>query len=46
MKVRYALWAAALLAFLNIHAPAATLYVSLASTNPVPPYVSVHQFRQ
>ncbi len=38
MKVRYALWAAALLAFFNIHAPAATLFVSLASTNLVPPY--------
>ena len=38
MKIRYALWITAFLTFLNIHAPAATLYVSLASTNPVPPY--------
>ena len=38
MKIRHARWAVALLAFLNIHAPAATLYVDLNSTNPVPPY--------
>jgi PKD repeat protein len=38
MKTRYATWAVALLAFLNFYAPAATLYVSLNSTNPVPPY--------
>ena len=40
MKIRQALWAAALLAFLNIHAPAATLYVSPNSINPVPPYTN------
>ena len=38
MKTRFALWATVLLAFANVSAPAATLYVSLTSTNPVPPY--------
>ena len=38
MKIRYAVWIAAFLTFLNLHAPAATLYVSLNSTNPMPPY--------
>jgi hypothetical protein len=38
MNTRYAVWAAALLILPNVHAPAATLYVDLNSTNPVPPY--------
>ena len=38
MKICYALWAAALLVFSTIRGSAATLYVSLTSTNPVPPY--------
>jgi len=38
MKIRYALWITAFLTFLNLHTLAATLYVSLTSTNPVPPY--------
>ncbi len=32
MKIRDTLWAAALLAFPDMHAPAATLYVDLNST--------------
>jgi hypothetical protein len=38
MKIRRAQWGATLLVLLNFHAPATTRYVSLASTNPVPPY--------
>jgi hypothetical protein len=38
MNARYALLAATFLTFINLHAPAATLYVSLACTNPVAPY--------
>ena len=38
MKIRYGLWTVAFIISLNLHTPAATLYVSLASTNPVPPY--------
>ena len=40
MKIHPAGWAVVLLALLNIPAPAATLYVNLTSTNPVPPYAS------
>lgn len=38
MNTRRALWTAALLTLAHAHARAATLYVSLANTNPVPPY--------
>ena len=38
MKIRYAVWITAFLTFLNIHAPAVTLYVDLNSTNPIAPY--------
>ena len=41
MKIRRAQWGATLLVLLNVHAPAATRYVSLASTNPVPPYAGL-----
>jgi hypothetical protein len=40
MKIRYALLAATFLTFINLHTSAATLYVSLISTNPVPPYAT------
>src|ERR1700720_3975125 len=38
MKLQNALLAAAILALQSIHSSAATLYVDLNSTNPVPPY--------
>ena len=40
MKIRRAQWGATLLVLLNVHAPAAALYVSLTTTHPVPPYAS------
>ena len=40
MKIRRAQWGATLLVLFSMHASAATLYVSLTSTNPVPPYAS------
>lgn len=38
MRIRHAQWGVILSAFFGISATAATLYVSLNSTNPVPPY--------
>src|SRR3974390_2506505 len=38
MKIRKVRWAAIILMALSFRVPAATLFVSLKSTNPVPPY--------